>query len=371
MQSSDNTPTIGSSLATTPATVYPTWRSDYRQLFASKLRNRYVNYGMLHLVLTPAEWALLPGNLIAGQARPMPNPEPPGVLAGNATNAAVAIYKAEEELCNIYRQNAADCREALITSLGPSLRERFGNPLVADTITMSSLEIVTAVHQLYGVRTAVDLKTIEDSMKDPLVSPDLDSFQKFSQMFAKNVRSLNMAGQPLSNHSQLDQFERLIAHHDQPLKAMRLYIEANPLLVNRNLAGAITAIEVHLSNVTTAGVGYAAPMVAAAPLPTTFAGSTSSMSHSDLTKIVDLLLTKLGSSTPSGTTPGGGGISSGRHKKTKAAHHPTPYCYFHGFMGHDGAGCKKMKADNSARPNTFTAPMLHAKTPTDVAGGHP
>jgi len=237
--------------------------------------------------------------------------------------------------------------------------------LAAGTITMTSLEIVTAVHVLYGVRTALDLKTIEGEMQEGLSAPDLDSFLKFSQAFSKNVRLLNDAGQPLSMHSRLDQFERALLHHDQPLKAFRLYVEAHPLLADRSLTDAIAAIEVHLTNVTSSTAGYAAPMVSVAPttIPTPpFAGSTAALSPADITRLIDLL-TKMGS----GTTMGGGG---GRAAKSKPTGTPS-YCYLHGYLGHDGNSCKKMKSENVSTPGTFSRAKLNAKTHTEVPGGHP
>jgi hypothetical protein len=53
VKSFDNIPLIASILTDL------TWRTYFRQPFASRMRNRYINYVMLHLVLTPAEWALL------------------------------------------------------------------------------------------------------------------------------------------------------------------------------------------------------------------------------------------------------------------------------------------------------------------------
>lgn len=359
LKTSDPTLGIPTSLKDEPAKNYPPWKIEFRHLFVSTLRARYP-YGLLHEVISNAEWAQLPNH---GDA---PNPQPPDALAGNAGNAAVAMYKSEEELCLTYRQAAADCRNTLIASLGPTLRERFSNPLAAGTITMTSLEIVTAVHVLYGVRTALDLKTIEGDMQEVLSSPDLDSFLKFSQAFSKNVRLLNDAGQPLSTHSQLDQFERLLLHHDQPLKAFRLYVEAHPLLADRSLAAVITAIEVHLTNVTSSIAGYAAPMVSVLPptIPTLpFAGSTAALSPADITRLLDLL-TKM---APGGTTMGGGG---GRPAKFKQSG-PTSYCYVHGYLGHDGNSCKKMKSENAASPGTFSRAKLNAKTHTEVPGGHP
>ena len=174
-------PEVRTSLTEKPASKHSQWRQESRQMYLSAMRDRYPEYGLLHQVLTPAEWAALPGNFIAGVARQMPNPQPPAQLAGNATNAAVATHKAEDELCNTYRRVSAECRTVLINSLGPTLQERFSNPLVAGTITLTSLEISQAVQALYGVRTTVDLKTIQDTMKVPLSSPDMDTFQQFSQ----------------------------------------------------------------------------------------------------------------------------------------------------------------------------------------------
>jgi hypothetical protein len=201
LKTSDPTLGIHTSLKDEPAKNYPTWKIDFRHLFVSTLRARYVNYGLLSEVVSDAEWNALPNH------GDRPNPQPPAALAGNATNAAVANYKSEEEHCLTYRQAVADCRNILIASLGTTLRERLSNPLAGGTITMTCLEIVTAVHVLYGVRTALDLKTIEGDMQAALSSPDLDTFLKFSQAFSKNVRLLTEAGQPLSMHSQLDQFE--------------------------------------------------------------------------------------------------------------------------------------------------------------------
>jgi hypothetical protein len=275
----------------------------------------------------------------------MPNPQPPGILAGNATNAAVAIHKAEEELCNSYRRMAADLRTALINSLGPTLQERFSNALVAGTITMTSLEIVQAVQVLYGVRTTVDLKSIQDNMKVPLTSPDMDTFQQFCQSLRKNIRTFAEAGHPISQFDQLESFESLIKDHEQPLKAYRLYVEANPVLAARNLGNAIAAVEIHLSNVTIATAGYAVSTSIAGPaLPpppagtstAPFAGASSTLTPGDLSKIVDLLMAQLKSSSISA---GSGGRPSNRRLAPGPVAPPpagTLYCYFHGYMGHDG-----------------------------------
>ena len=374
------TPDIRTSLAITPATFWSTWQQDHRQVFLSAMRDRFPDYGMLHLVLTQAEWGALPGNMLQGVIRQMPNPQPPGVLAGNATNAAVAIHKAEEELCNSYRRLAADLRTALINSLGPTLQERFSNALVAGTITMTSLEIVQAVQVLYGVRTTVDLKAIQDSMKVPLTSPDMDTFQPFCQSLRKNIRTFAEAGHPISQFDQLELFENLIKDHEQPLKAYRLYVEANPVLAARNLANAIAAVEIHLSNVTIATAGYAGSTSVNGPVPpppsagastALFAGASTTLTPGDLSKIVDLLMAQLKSSSISA---GSGGRTSTRRPAPGPTSPPLAsnlYCYFHGYIGHDGASCKKMKAENLRAPGSFSNAKLRAQNPTAVPGGHP
>ena len=171
-------------------------------------------------------------------------------------------------------------------------------------------------------------------------------------------------------------FESLVKDHDQPLKAYRLYVEANPLLANRNLANAIAAVEIHLSNATIATGGYAASTTTAGPttVPSTtqqpFAGASSSLTPGDLTKIVDLLLAQIKSSSISA-----GGGSRGNPKLPGKYPTPnpsaTPYCYFHGYSGHDGIACKKMKAENVRVPGTFSNAKLRAADPTAVPGGHP
>jgi len=139
-------------------------------------------------------------------------------------------------------------------------------------------------------------------------------------------------------------------------------------------------VEIHLSNVTIATAGYAGSTSIAGPaLPpppagtstAPFAGASSTLTPGDLSKIVDLLMAQLKSSSISA---GSGGRPSNRRLAPGPVAPPpvgTLYCYFHGYMGHDGTSCKKMKADNLRVPGSFSNAKLRAPNPTAVPGGHP
>ena len=81
-----------------PTRVFSQWYSSV-SAFAACIGTADFTYGLVHLVISPQAWAALPGNTAQnGDVAPVPNPQPPGTLAGNASAATVHLYREDAEL---------------------------------------------------------------------------------------------------------------------------------------------------------------------------------------------------------------------------------------------------------------------------------
>jgi hypothetical protein len=195
-------------------------------------------------------------------------------------------------------------------------------------------EIMQHHHNLFGVRTANDIRAMKERLREPILGQDMPTFIDFCSKFQNTIGRLLRARQEVSSFDQMDLFAQATASQPQIVRGIEIYVEGTPLLANRTLNNLILAVRVYLTNVVASPGGFAAAASVSPSIKYTQADLDRAVAHA------------LGKSK----------------SKTK-----RPYCYVHGYTGHEGKICKKMLAD----PQSFSPAMLAAKDPNAVAGGHP
>jgi hypothetical protein len=309
-----------------PTRVFSQWYSSV-SAFAACIGTADFTYGLVHLVISPQAWAALPGNTAPnGDVAPVPNPPPPGTLAGNASAATVHLYREDVELHRRYLGYVASLRAALLESLGPEIQISLRDPQ-HNIIIQFIPHIMAAMRTSYGTAAAADIEALLVQLSEPIQGGDHDTFMSFTIGFRQIVAALDRAGQPLSQYMQCRRLQEATVSQSNIARAVAFYFETNPLLADQSLAELIQFVLRQLQN-------------------------------------TDRRQRKRQSRGQSNSTSGPR-LSSGVDT-TLPTHSSGHYCYQHGFGGHPSSTCNFMR-----RSTAHTAAMRAATSPTDVPGGHP
>ena len=367
---------ISPSLTAQPSRNYSFWRGSV-SAYASAIGTADFIFGMVHLTISAAAWAELPGvrTMVQDAAgvqqvviEPMPNPQRPAALPGNAPNAAVHVFREDTELHRRYKTYVGVLRAAILESLGPNIQLALRHP-VHNIVVMSIPEIMDAVRVMYGTASAADIDDLLAQLAVPIQHGDHDSFVSFTVAFGQTVAALDRAGQPLSNYLQCRRLQEATSNQSTIARAVLLYFESTPQLANQDLQTMIPFVRLQLQNMSVSSVGYA-----------NVASSTSQQSSnvvSSLPSPLDNLTAAYLAGVEAGRSQhqrshvaggrGRGGRSNNRNGG-RGAVGPTSslsYCYHHGYGNHSGSNCNFMR-----RSSAHTAAMRAAASPNEVAGGH-
>lgn len=342
-----------------PTRVFSQWYSSV-SAFAACIGTADFTYGLVHLVISPQAWAALPGNTAQnGDVAPVPNPQPPGTLAGNASAATVHLYREDVELHRRYLGYVASLRAALLESLGPEIQISLRDPQ-HNIIILSIPQIMAAMRTSYGTAAAADIEALLVQLSEPIQGGDHDTFMSFTIGFRQIVAALDRAGQPLSQYMQCRRLQEATVSQSNIARAVAFYFETNPLLADQSLAELIQFVLRQLQNTSVSSIGYANT---AAVLPSVPIRSPPPINEAYMAATDRRQRKRQGRGQSNSTS--GPRLSSGVDT-TLPIHSSRHYCYQHGFGGHPSSTCNFMR-----RSTAHTAAMRAATSPTDVPGGHP
>lgn len=329
---------IEPSLGDNPVQNYPAWYKCVRKVASNLFAHPSAPYGLLHLVTPPAIFATYPRNVdAAGNPIPPPNPAQPDPLAGNAAGGTTAIYKENMGTFMHYITERNHLRSAVIDSIGIILQRDQTDPLT-DTITHDIPTLVNNMELLFGTETRDSLRRLHNLLDSPIQGQDTATFLDFSSTFSETLQKLARAGHPVDSYSQMERFIAATSAQPGITKAIDSYMVITPLIADRTLLLLIAYIRGQITNMTTSYSGFAG--------------------NASMVTITQAEYQTLLSNGPAAA-------NAGQATQAKPAS-TRPYCYHHGYSGHIGSSCRIMLADKTK----FKPPMLKAKSPTEVAGGH-
>ena len=294
---------IPTRLETDPRVNVHQWTMDHCDL-ASTLATRCYPGGLYGAgyALTDAAW-----NQEHPPQKPVPRPTIPlpDEVAGNASNATVALYQNDLAMHHAFNQAIEDYRQALLLSIGPTIRAELQHPTTGfRAVTVTT--IINHVQEHYGTPTAQSLHALHARLDVPFESEA--TFRAEARQFQVNLAHLSNAGQPISAYQAMTKLEHATAHLPNVTFAIGQYKRTTEQAV-RTLAAMIAFVTKHMDNVTVADAGYA-----------------------------------------------------GAAATTRNDGPPRVYCYAHGYDKHAGTVCKLM----ASMPNIFNAAMVNATKPITV-----
>jgi len=359
---------ISISLKDTPHRNYAAWCKAVAQFAMGlyKLGNR-PQYGLIGFVIPAANWQALPGNFVGGVMTPLPAPQEPAAPAGNAASGVLQIYRDDKLLFQTFISDQNILREAILESIGNEIQLTLQDPTNPyGIILLSSIEIMDEMQNRYGTLAGDDVAEILRALDSPLTEGSTAQFRIFTATFQDNINRLQRAGQPLSTFTQVQTFLNAAKTQVNVAHAIDLYRQANPLLLQQNIAQLALFVEAQLPNMTTGQLGYASLAIDSVP-----GQSPSHFSLSALTVQlagIETALAALKTETHSGRGQRGGrgpGGRQGRGRFGGGGRSGHLYCYLHGRNEtHAGSDCRGM-----ARSGTFSEAQINSNSPTQVPGG--
>ena len=335
-----------------PTAQYPKFRREAKQI-AFRLMQEFVGYpaGLLFLVLTPAEYDLIPQVTIGGVIQPPNIPVYPANPGAGATAADLEVYRQEYKMCIIHWQTVEAYKSAVLVAMGSDLVQEIADPMAGEAVTMDTPAIFQHLEATYGVLTSADVRDLKMELEQPIAGDDMKTYVKFASNFSTIVLRLQTAGQALPAFEQMELFTNSTSSEPNIAKAIEKYVDNNPVLAARTLPQMIAAVRISLSNIppTSTKSGYSA------------LAATSFSTPELLQKLADLeaKFSAVMQQKPPTLPP------SGKMGKAPPRKLIPGYCYLHGHCYHPGSQCRTMLADRTR----YTNAMRKAKTPTDVAGG--
>ena len=347
-----------------PSAQYPKFLREAKQI-SFRLLQEYVGYpaGLIFLVITLAEYNLIPQVTVGGVLQPPNIPVFPANPGAAATASELELYRQEARMCTIHWQVVEAFKTAVLVAMGEDLVQEVADPLAGEAVTMETLDIFIHLNANYGVLTSADVRALKMELTQPISSDDTKTFIKFAANFSTIVLRLETAGQALPAFEQMELLTIATEREFEISKAIDKYVDNNPILARRSLPDMIAAVRTSLSNVN--------------PTATNKAGFSALTRNLDRQAMVDEIFGKvfadkfaeidariasaMQQKSPTVSARGSVGGTAGSQRRSFV----PAYCFLHGNRGHPGSQCRIMLSDRSK----FTNAMLKAKTPTDVAGG--
>lgn len=259
-----------------------------------------------------AEHAILTGNaavpgVIPPRLVPVHPGNPPAAAAGQF------LWKYQMKLFVEFVQAEAILKFAILSSLGPTITQEISDP-VHGMLNVSIVEIINYISLQYLTPRDIDVAQLHQSLLIPFNDPAL--FRQQSAELYEKFELLAEYGQPKSTYEQILTLTMVTSAIPSIAAIIQQQKAITPSPITLTFAQVTAYINAHLTVATPISTfGYTA--AAAVPTPP---------------------------------------------QKTKRQPSAN-YCYMHGW-GHSGDHCFKMPKDPK-----YTAAMIAATKPTDVAGG--
>ena len=338
------------SLKEEPAKNFSQWLIAVQELAASYCRSIYGAYGLLHYVLTTAEWDLEHTN--NGDAtKQKPLHQLPATPHGVQSAPNISMYERKLKDFSKEADEVAELRFLVIDSLGEQNISHITegtNVLRKHTL----LHIIVSMRAKHNVLTTSQLDEVRDTLK-----MSLDDTNKLETLISRhrNTHSQLAEQGSFTTLSEIQKLEYLIGaiqHIPAVAGAIIDYRKSHPVASTQTFNALTTYLIEQVPNMlpSAKAAGYAASAAAVADAKYDALAA----------QLAELTATIKKMGKPS---------SSGGAKSIPGL--PDCYCYVHGTLkgtSHDGLGgiaCNTMKAN----PTKYTTAMRSAKSHTDVAGG--
>ena len=250
------------------------FKMEVEALARSLQTEMFDNYGLLSVVITQAELNLLPGNQIVANAAavpaipagfvPMPIiPIRPDYPAANATAGAVARFKAMKDDRKALLADLLALKQAILDGLDEKDIATITDP-VTGTMNVSHLDIMTSLHEVYGVVSPSDINRWRSSLADA-IERDMTLAQRINQ-HKKIVLLLRDAVAAVNEFDQISCFKTATATQAEVTACIARYEHDNPVASTRTFHALATYLALHKPAVTTMGsLGYSNTAAAIMP----------------------------------------------------------------------------------------------------------
>lgn len=313
------------SLGNEPRLNFHAWRLSIRDL-ASTMGTAHFDHGWLGqgILISDLEWAAShPGE----DTRPLPTR--PHDLAGNASNAAVAVYRQHCERSQQFINDRIKLTKVMLASIGDRISDRLRDPLEGLSKVTPDM-IMTYVTTHYGVMTAEDVMELRRKASSKTVHSHSEFNVAVSDM-SQIFRTLSSIGQDISAAQQLEILQQVLNTYPAGMRTLQEYYVRNIALAARSFNGAVEYLDLNLAI-------WEATLPAAASVYTQHTAANAQV------------LTSVPVQPPS---------NKQRNK--------TYYCFVHGYWSnHNGKECRTMLR----KPQTYTMDMLQA-TSHEAIPNHP
>ena len=319
--------------------------------------------GLMAWLLSPAQWAAVPGNPVANAAGVIVVAPifdiltPLDVPALNAANAAVKIYEMNRSDRHLVKQGIQMMKTLLLAITPQSDISEQGHPVLGVT----PAQMFAHSHVNYGVLNQEDFNVIFSLLQAPKL-PTQD-YATLGEIYRDLHTLLAGAGQPQTELTKTTLLTEALKDDHAGKEAIRLFVQTHPAMLDRIFEDMVQAVILHAPTITptTSSLGYAnslrtknsthsaEPAFAASSLDELGMAQLISKTQKDLAA-----LKRRNGTTPAPTVRSSPGT-------------PLLYCYKHGYQRtHAGKNCKLMQSN----PLVYQGPQLNAADPHNPAGGN-
>ena len=321
--------------------------------------------GLLAWLLSPAQWAAVPGNSVANAAGVIVVAEifdiitPLDVPANNAANAVVKIYEINRSDRNTIKQGIQVMKNLMLAITPQSDISEQSNPIYG-MLGVTPAQMFAHSHRNYGVLNQEDFTVIFSILQAPKL-PTQD-YATLAEIHRDLYALLASAGQPQTELTKTTLLTEALKDDYAGKEAIRLFVQTHPTMLARIFEDMVAAIILHAPTIvpTTSSLGYTNSFLANSTHSIESANAASSLDELGMAQLIaktqkDLaaLRRRNGTTTAPPVRPHTGP--------------PLLYCYKHGYQRtHAGKDCKMMQAN----PLAYQGPQLAAKDPYNPAGGN-
>ena len=349
-------------LKTTPRLVFPKFLLNIFSIASNTCKDITGPTGILAWVVSPAQWAAIPGNSVANAAGVIVVAPIFDILTPLAPPAAGAGAGAVKNF-EISRNDRSTVVKAItlfrfcyINSLGDDdisalSDDQYGLMFV----TLAELHAATELK--HGTLNQDDIKIIKASLREPKL-PSSD-YSALAERHRNLHRLLAAAGQPCSEYDKTDFYTNALQDDHQGREAVTIFLRLHPLVADRRFVDLVAIVLLHAPTTafTTSSLGYSNAM---ATSTVASALAVAPMDESALKQQIAKLQKDLAAAT--NRTRGAPRAPVSTPAKTGALH----YCWVHGYQySHLGSACKVMLNDKK-----YTAQQKAAIDPQNPTGGN-
>jgi hypothetical protein len=310
--------------------------------------------GLLHYLLTDAEWRAHAPNIDGNNIRPRPNFVDPGPSATGATAVIIANDNAKRQQYNVTMEASMKFRLRVLALLTPADRTRLGHHLFGmGQVTL--LEVVTFVRNEYCLVTGATITELQNQVLAPM--GDTETFVVYAARLSHILDQLRRHGQVYGPNDLYKKVCKAISSREYIASAAADFQKLNPMWPQQTfplLRVYLERQEPNFPTLTSATV-FGAAHQTAMPVPSTADQLAAAVSKAYARGIADAQARQ---------------AKHAPREQSRPVRDAKRYCYHHG-NGHSGSHCRHMRICNeeATGQKPFTEQMINATCPTDVKGG--